>query len=461
MLMSRKTKITVGKIAAISLVIPALIVANSFGPLPRNTGAPGDRTCARATTCHIGTADSGPGRIEFTGPGGYVSGIRQTWLIDIIDPDGQQYGVQVSTRPADDPQFGQAGRLETAQPNTIVLCENGTIRVGDASCSDSLPIEFFEHDMAQTSRQFLLEWIPPESDIGDVKIFVAGNAVDGLGTPRNDQVYTAELTLQPLTFDAAPVVRGTQPVLQAFDNQERLSPGTYVQIFGDNLAASQRSWNGADFDVAANPPAPGANAPTVLDGVEVLVNGVNAYISFVSPNQINAQVPDGIGEGVMDVAVRHPGGISNNATVTVTAVSPALQQDAPGRWTSGETEYVMALHQPLGSNVWVGPEGLLDGLTFRPAKPGEIITLFILGCGTSESYPAGQIPSTAAPLGLPFEIRIGDVAANAAAVASPQFVGLFQFNVTVPNLPAGDHRITLAVDGIDSGQTLFTSVAQP
>ena len=58
------------------------------------------------------------------------------------------------------------------------------------------------------------------------------------------------------------------------------APGSYIQIYGTNLAGSTRQWAPADFN--------GLNAPTTLDGVTVTVNGGNAFISYVSPAQINA-----------------------------------------------------------------------------------------------------------------------------------------------------------------------------
>ena len=30
----------------------------------------------------------------------------------------------------------------------------------------------------------------------------------------------------------------------------------------------------------------------------------------------------------------------------------------------------------------VGPEGLIDGISFRPAKPGDIVTVFVVGAGS-------------------------------------------------------------------------------
>src|SRR5437773_1236976 len=81
-----------------------------------------------------------------------------------------------------------------------------------------------------------------------------------------------------------PVIRGTQPVLQTFDGSPRFSPGTWVQIFGANLAGSTRTWDARDFN--------GPQAPTSLDGVSVHINGKAGYISAISPEQITVQIPD-------------------------------------------------------------------------------------------------------------------------------------------------------------------------
>jgi hypothetical protein len=149
--------------------------------------------------------------------------------------------------------------------------------------------------------------------------------------------------------------------LQAFDNRARLSAGTHIQIFGQNLSETTRQWAEADFQQG--------RAPTSLDGVRVNVNG-------------------------------------------------------------------------------------------RPARPGETIILFAVGCGPSNPpLPAGQKPSQSLPLALPFEFRIGNVAAPAQGVVLAPFLGLYQFNVTVPDsVPDGDAPIELTVDGQPTGQTLFVAV---
>lgn len=57
-----------------------------------------------------------------------------------------------------------------------------------------------------------------------------------------------------------------------------IQPGEWVSIYGSNLATGPAVWNG--------------NFPTSLGGTSVLINGKLAYLSMVSPGQINLQAPD-------------------------------------------------------------------------------------------------------------------------------------------------------------------------
>src|SRR5579859_1301561 len=57
-----------------------------------------------------------------------------------------------------------------------------------------------------------------------------------------------------------------------------VAPGELVSIFGTNLAASTVTFSGA-------------TVPTQLGGTQVFFGGLSAPLFYVSPNQINAQVP--------------------------------------------------------------------------------------------------------------------------------------------------------------------------
>jgi uncharacterized protein (TIGR03437 family) len=101
----------------------------------------------------------------------------------------------------------------------------------------------------------------------------------------------------------------------------------------------------------------------------------------------------------------------------------------------------------------VGKEGSFGvAVPSRPAKPGEIVTLYGTGFGPSApSVPAGQVVGSMAPLttdGL-LRIQIGGIPAD-VLFAGLTGVGLYQFNIRVPELADGDQPIDAVVGGVSS-----------
>ena len=149
-----------------------------------------------------------------------------------------------------------------------------------------------------------------------------------------------------------------------------LRGGTWIELYGTNLATGARPWGGDDFK--------GSQAPTELDGVKVTIGGRSAYVAFISPNQINAQVPDGIAAGPLPVIVTYANGASEAVTVTAAPASPALL--APPVFSVGGVQYAVALHQ---DGAFVGRDGLIADANFRPAQAGDVITLYGVGFGAT------------------------------------------------------------------------------
>ena len=58
-------------------------------------------------------------------------------------------------------------------------------------------------------------------------------------------------------------------------------------------------------------------------------------------------------------------------------------------------------------------------------------------------------------------LRIGGQQANASfAGIVGGTIGLYQFNVVIPNVPAGDQPIDLEIDGIPNAQSLVITIGQ-
>jgi uncharacterized protein (TIGR03437 family) len=246
---------------------------------------------------------------------------------------------------------------------------------------------------------------------------------------------------------------GAGAILQAFLGGDRISPGTWVEIYGENFAAQAKDWSGL-FQ--------GNQAPTSIDGVRVNIDNKPAYLSFISPTQINVQVPDGVGVGLVTVEVVTPAGMAST-TVHVSAVSPALLTTPA--FQVGGRQYVAALFATelnQERQIFVGRPNLIPSAVFRPAKPGEVLTIFAVGCGpTNPPSPSGQVVQGLRQLVNSPQVLFGQTAAQAAGFLSAGAIGLCQFNVTVPNVAgdsSGDVPISVTIGGVRNAQNLFTTV---
>jgi uncharacterized protein (TIGR03437 family) len=223
------------------------------------------------------------------------------------------------------------------------------------------------------------------------------------------------------------------------------SSNTYVEIYGSSLSSSKRLWAGADFA--------GSNAPTSLDGVSVTVNGKPAFVYYISPDQININTPDDTATGPVAIQVKGPLGTSNAVMVNRTSISPTLQ--SVPQFNIGGKQYVVALTPDF--KTFIGRPNMLSGVAFQAAKPGDVISIYALGCGpTSPPTQAGVVAAQGSPLASPFSLKIGGVDAPVAfAGMVGGSIGLYQFNVTIPVVPSGDQTIELVVNGVSNNQNLY------
>src|SRR5262249_45822870 len=141
-------------------------------------------------------------------------------------------------------------------------------------------------------------------------------------------------------------------------------------------------WNDAIVD---------GKLPTLLAGVQVLLNGKNAFIYYTSPTQVNAVAPQDTPTGTVDVSV-----ITNHGTVSARANSVSL---SPGLFTYSPPGKLYAAALFSAETTHVGTVGAIPGVTSRPAQAGDHVLLFATGLGpTNPRYPDGQVLTTAYPV---------------------------------------------------------------
>lgn len=134
----------------------------------------------------------------------------------------------------------------------------------------------------------------------------------------------------------APVLPAITNVVSAsaFGGFASAAPGSWIEIYGSNLSADTRGWTGSDFN--------GNNAPTALDQVSVSIGTEPAFIDYISPTQVNAQVPSNVATGgPLQLTVTNANGTSAPVNLTMNAAAPGLLASTP--FNIGGDQYVVAL----------------------------------------------------------------------------------------------------------------------
>jgi uncharacterized protein (TIGR03437 family) len=397
--------------------------------------------------------------------------------VTIADPASSiaAWGFQLTARPSSSSST-MAGSFAFTDVNTLLMCSQTNLQNFQAQCQapthdsctnstttcpSGMPLQYIEHSLSgytntkgPGSGTYQFDWTPPSTNVGNIVVYVAGNAgLAGTPTQNGDHIYTTTYTLKPLTVGGPPAISANGVVSAgAFGGYTSVAPGSWMEIYGSNLSATTRGWAGADFN--------GANAPKSLDGVSVKIGGQDAFVDFISPGQVNAQVPSNVSSGQQQLTVTTPGGTSSAYTITVNDTQPGLLA-IPSFAVSGK-QYVVA---QFADGSFVLPPGTISGVTTRQAKPGETIIIYGVGFGpvqdaNGNNIPAGTIVSASNKLAKPFSLSIGGTTASVPYQGlAPNFVGLYQFNVVVPNIANNDlAALAYTLNGNVGPQTLYLAV---
>jgi uncharacterized protein (TIGR03437 family) len=216
-----------------------------------------------------------------------------------------------------------------------------------------------------------------------------------------------------------------------------IQAGEWVSIYGNNLASGTANWTG--------------NFPTSLAGTSVTINGRPAYLSYVSPGQIDVQAPAEAATGSVPVVVTTQFG---SATSNVT-----LAPLAPSFFLLDAKHVAGIILRANGSYDIVGPTGSSLGYPTVAAKAGDSVALFGTGFGpTNPAVAPGEAFSGAAPTTNAVTLRINNL------MVTPTFTGLsgaglYQINLTIPpGLSAGDASLQATVVGLQTPSGVVISL---
>ena len=222
-------------------------------------------------------------------------------------------------------------------------------------------------------------------------------------------------------------------IVPVYSTVSTIQPGEWVSIYGANLASGPATWTG--------------NFPTSLGGTSVTIDGKSAYLWYVSPTQINLQVPDDANTGSVPIVVKTAIGTAF-ASVTLASFAPSfnlldakhvagiiLRSNGSGAYGDGTYDII-------------GPTGSSLGYPTVAAKAGDTVELFGVGFGpTNPAVPAGAVFTGAAPTTNSVTLSINNVSVT-PSFAGETSAGLYQINVTLPaSLGAGDVPLRASVGG--------------
>jgi uncharacterized protein (TIGR03437 family) len=458
-----------------ALFLPSVLMAYEYGPDPRYTGAPGDFPLACSTgMCHTGLPAGGPlnaygGGVHATFSSGssYTPGGPPiTITVSVSDPVNTHYGFQMTARLASDLMNGQAGDFATggtsscpavAVPCEIVICDDGSVKLPGKKCPTASPVEFVEHSYPKGSQvsttPYTFTWTPPATNVGQVHFYIAGNAVNGdLMADAGDHVYTADYLLTPVLCSGSPPVVNSVVSLSAFGERPAFTSGSWLEVYGSNFTAANTSWQwqGTDFS--------GVNAPTSLAGITASINGIPAYVYYLSAGQIDVLAPADTALASVPVVVSSCTQASAPFTAQRIALAPGLLAP-PGFLVNGKQYLAAQFNQDL---TFVGNPSVVPGTT-RPAKPGDLIVVYGIGFGEADDASGPIAPGTEATdtstLKNPLTVAFGTTQASLVyAGLAPGNVGLYQFDITVPQVPDGDTPINVTLNGVPLPQQLYLPV---
>jgi uncharacterized protein (TIGR03437 family) len=271
--------------------------------------------------------------------------------------------------------------------------------------------------------------VSPLSGAGPSQVHLVASAA-GL----ENGVYTATLVFQsvntipqfvnvPVTFT---IGASSDVVIAAVANGasfgKNVAPGMILSVFGQNLSPATEA-------------ASAVPLPLNLGGVTVTINGVAAPLYFISPTQLNIQLPyeTAAGTAVM--------GVNNNGQVA--SYSFAVQAAAPGIFVGGDGGLAPASSGPPGSS-WA----------FYITGQGDVTPAVETGDPPANDTPVSGLPAPRLPLSL----TVGGVPVTPFFVGIPYgLVGATQINFTVPgNVPAGTQPVVVTIGGVDSTPAKFT-----
>lgn len=286
---------------------------------------------------------------------------------------------------------------------------------------------------------FFQPWSTAEVWLDAETLSLSQNGTDYIA--KVDGSIVPELTAVPPAEDAWPPPSVVLATL--VPRRSKLAPLSLGSVFTLGIATGQQLTPTIGQD---------GKISTVALGACVKINGVLSPLLAVTFSQINFQVPAETPTGPNQLTVLTECDTASPKTLYTATVE--MERASPGIFNGSQS--VAARFQ---DGTPVAPAGAVvdeAGRSSRPARPGEIVSIYGTGWGpTIAPIQTGEVVAGANPL-LPEanpQVLFGGVSLPSENVlymgAAPGAAGLYQLNLVMPSTPAevGDPEIRLSVYG--------------
>jgi uncharacterized protein (TIGR03437 family) len=223
------------------------------------------------------------------------------------------------------------------------------------------------------------------------------------------------ITILPFTYDNAVAPPSISAVVSAADSKSAPAPGGLISLYGNQLSPT----NLATKEIPL---------PTALGNSCLTVNGQPMPLIFVSPNQVNAQMPfQAVGNVTM--VVHTPGGVSDNYNVVVPVNAPAVFRSGVAGPLTDVPTVVRNTNNLLATDS-------------NPVHHNDELVIYLTGMGQVSPVVDNGMPAPSDPLAASLvapTVTLGGVnlPIDYAGLAPGQ-VGVYQINVSIPkSVPQG------------------------
>ncbi len=257
--------------------------------------------------------------------------------------------------------------------------------------------------------------------------------LDGGPPPDGREV---ELVVESFRYEPAASDSSTPnpaAVLNGASFRPAATPGGLISVFGRNLAAET---------VVANQ----VPLPRELGGTRVLVNGLPAPLLYVSPTQVNAQVPREapLGPSVLEIFMK---GLAGLAPFRLVRSSPGIFAFPQGDCIAQNSDWKL-------------------NTSASPAAEGSAIVTYLTNIGEVRPPVATGQAAPAEPLSQSVLRAAAELGGRPAAIEflglAPGLVGVAQANIRIPaGLGPALHLLVVRVDGASSNPCLVAVGNQP